>query len=296
MSHGPDKGWICLHRKMLANPLVQKSQYWHLWTVILLMATHKATKFNWNGQRISLKPGQLLVGRKKLNEITGIPESTIEYILRYLESEHQIGQQKTNKYRIITVENWEKYQSRENVEHQIGHQLNNNLTYTTTNNNVNNKKKSPQLLIFNHWNTYRGRSTDKLNKEGKPIKAVWRGHVLQADGGVSAEVAEAIDRALKKHTVEQVTAAIDNYAMVYLGADFFWSHGWTLSEFLTRGEEPHKDAPRKWVRFLPGQFNAERYMSDAGRRRKKAKSGGPTPYEIARQAAKGEQDVKLQTA
>lgn len=64
-----------------------------------------------DGGIILIKEGQLITGRKQLSDGTGIPESTIEDILKMLEKEHQIQQQKNNKYRIITILNWKEHQN-----------------------------------------------------------------------------------------------------------------------------------------------------------------------------------------
>ncbi len=136
-----------LHRQLLDNPIVCKPNYCHLWVVLLLKAAHKGTDFIWNNKKQRLQPGQLMTGRGKLAEQTGIPESTVERILTYFESEHQIGQQKTRKFRIITIKNWEKYQ----VHQKSGQQTNNKWTtdgqqMDTYNKvkNVNNVKKYSQ--------------------------------------------------------------------------------------------------------------------------------------------------------
>lgn len=67
-----------------------------------------------HGKIFNLQEGQLITGRKKLSEGTGIPESTIEDILKLLENEQQIQQQKTTKYRLITIVNWKEYQESDN--------------------------------------------------------------------------------------------------------------------------------------------------------------------------------------
>jgi hypothetical protein len=64
-----------------------------------------------DGGIILIKEGQLVTGRKRLSAATGIPESTIEDILKLLEKEHQIQQQKTNKYRLVTILNWKEHQN-----------------------------------------------------------------------------------------------------------------------------------------------------------------------------------------
>lgn len=109
-----ENGWILLHRKIIDNPICKKPVWAWLWTVLLLLASHKEKDdFIWNGKPIKLKKGQFITGRKRLKEITGIAESTIEDILKYLESQQQIQQQKTTKFRLITILKWDTYQKRD---------------------------------------------------------------------------------------------------------------------------------------------------------------------------------------
>ncbi len=104
---------------MLDNPLIKKPCYCHLWNILLLLAQHKQSEFIWNNKKWTLEKGQLLTGREKLAELSGIKEATVERILKYLENEHQITQLKTTKFRIITVVNWEIYQGESEGEQQI---------------------------------------------------------------------------------------------------------------------------------------------------------------------------------
>lgn len=108
-----NNGWIKLHRKILENPISKKPNYSWLWVTLLLIANHKEHKIMWDGEFIIIKEGQVLTGRKELSEKTGIPESSIERILKVLENEHQIEQQKTTKFRLITVINWKEYQNKD---------------------------------------------------------------------------------------------------------------------------------------------------------------------------------------
>lgn len=107
-------GWIKLHRKMMEKGYYGRSTYVHLWIHLLLSANHKEKEFMWNGEMIIIKDGQLLIGREKLSKETGIPETTIEDILKVFEKEGQIRQQKTTKFRVITILNWKKYQITDN--------------------------------------------------------------------------------------------------------------------------------------------------------------------------------------
>jgi len=103
-------GWIKLHRKLLDDPIGQKPSYSWLWVYLLLIANHEDQDFIWNGERKTVKRGQLLTGRDKLSTTTGIPATTIEDILKYLEKDGKIRQQKTNKFRLISIIKYEQYQ------------------------------------------------------------------------------------------------------------------------------------------------------------------------------------------
>lgn len=74
------------------------------------MANHDEKEFLWNGKIFNLKGGQFVTGRNRIALETGINRSKIERVLKCFESEHQIEQQMTTKYRLITILNWEKYQ------------------------------------------------------------------------------------------------------------------------------------------------------------------------------------------
>ena len=118
-------GWIKLHRKIQKKGYYKNSKYVHLWIHLLLNANHKEKEFMWNEKIIVIKEGQLLSGRRQLSVDTGISESSIERILKMLENEHQIEQQKTTKYRLITIVNWKSHQI---DEQQNGQQTDNKRT------------------------------------------------------------------------------------------------------------------------------------------------------------------------
>ncbi len=106
-----NSGFIKLHRKIWENPWLHKPNYMMVWIYLLTHATHKAYDVVFDGERLTLKPGQLLTGRHSISRDTGVARSSVEDILRVLESrEGQIRQQKTTQNRLITIINWSKYQ------------------------------------------------------------------------------------------------------------------------------------------------------------------------------------------
>lgn len=108
------QGWIKLHRRLTQKAFYRRPYYLALWVHMLLSANHDEKEFIWNGSVIKVKKGQFITGRKQLSEQSGISESSVEDILRFLEKEQQIRQQKTNKYRLITILKWNEYQKSDN--------------------------------------------------------------------------------------------------------------------------------------------------------------------------------------
>lgn len=118
------------------------------------------------------------------------------------------------------------------------------------------KKISPEIhQVFDAWNRHAGKSVRKPDGRGTTEKITWKGHTK-----LSKDKLVAIKSALKDYSVEDIVGAIDNFSAVLLDRKYFWSYPWTLHEFLTRGEEKHKAAARKWWQFLADNFDAARYL------------------------------------
>lgn len=135
-----NNGWVKIHRKLLENPISSNPNYLALWVHLLLMANHEeGHSFIWNNEIIVQKAGQFVTGRKKLSQQSGISETTIERILTFLEKSGQIGQQKNNKYRLITILKWNLYQKVDNKRTTDGQQtdtIKNNKNYKNTSNEL----------------------------------------------------------------------------------------------------------------------------------------------------------------
>lgn len=135
-------GWVKIHRKMLENPVVCKdNDHLAIWIYLLVNATHKEIPAMFQGRKITLKPGQLVTGRKSIAEHLSVSESKVHRVLLAFENDQQIEQQTSNKNRIISILNWDKYQ---NTEQQNEQQMNNKRTTNeqqmNTNKNVKNER------------------------------------------------------------------------------------------------------------------------------------------------------------
>lgn len=160
-----NQGWIKLHRKLLDNAICDNPKYLSVWICLLLMANHKDQEFIWNNKKIIIKEGQLLTGLKVLSKKTGVAQGTVYRILKYLESEKQIEQQKTTKFTIITIVNWDRYQQSEQQNgKQVENRLKTNGKQIETNKNDKNEKNDKNIYIEldkirKHYNQVFGRDT-----------------------------------------------------------------------------------------------------------------------------------------
>lgn len=134
-----DLGFITLHRKIKDSVIWSDSQAVHLWVHLLLKANHKDNQFLQNGKLVSVKRGQTVTGRRRLSDETGIPESKIQRLLKLFEQLQMIEQQTNSKNRLISITNYNSYQS---GEQQTNSKRTASEQQVNTNNNDNNEEQS----------------------------------------------------------------------------------------------------------------------------------------------------------
>jgi len=159
------KGWVSLHRKTLENPVICKdSDYFSVWCYLLMNATHECYDAEFKGERITLKKGQLITGRKAISEKFNISESKVQRILKRFEIEQQIEQQTSSRKRLISIVNWSLYQgSEQQIEQRVNNKRTTSEQQVNTNNNVitkecnnaNKKTSSSQTKFDEDGNEYR---------------------------------------------------------------------------------------------------------------------------------------------
>lgn len=101
-------GWIKIHYKFLQWEWANDANMVSLFIHLLLKANYKDK--NWKGQMV--KRGQLITGRKALEIETGISQQSIRTCLERLKSTNELTIKSTNKYSLITICNYEQYQTR----------------------------------------------------------------------------------------------------------------------------------------------------------------------------------------
>lgn len=106
-------GWFKFYRQIFDNPICTKdAEHFFVWCYLLAEAEFEdGERVLFQNEEITLKKGQLL---RTINQIANdlhIKEIKVYRILKLLENEKQIVKQTSNKNTLITVLNWEKYQS-----------------------------------------------------------------------------------------------------------------------------------------------------------------------------------------
>jgi len=152
-----NQGWIKLHRKMLDNPIMTSGDSYllQLWIHLLLSVNAIEKRFLFNGDEMLLRPGQGIFGLNQIVKDCTIYKDdtttnfkrckTIYYRrLKILEKLGNVKLQPTNKFTVITITNWNIYQSNET---QAKLQRNSSETPVLTNkNNKNNKNEEKRII------------------------------------------------------------------------------------------------------------------------------------------------------
>lgn len=107
----PSNGeYVYIPRDVLDNPVVWKdSDHACVWLYLLLSATPKEIPADFGGSQITLKPGQVITGRKAIAAHTGVNEYKVRRILSNLQQAKRIEQQINNKGTIVTVMEYQCY-------------------------------------------------------------------------------------------------------------------------------------------------------------------------------------------
>lgn len=102
------KGWIKLHRKLLENSLFADAELLKVFIWCILKAN--SSKSSKNVYNAELKTGEFITGRFSASEELYMKPSSVHNRLKKLQRMNYIKKISTNKYTIISVINFSKYQ------------------------------------------------------------------------------------------------------------------------------------------------------------------------------------------
>jgi len=147
-----NQGWIKLHRKLLNSSIFSSEKGLKVWIWCLLKANHKAEMVFNGRQKIEIKTGQFITGKNVASKELDMAVGTIWFWFDQLEKDKYIERKSTNKYSIVTVLNYDKYQETErrlNADRtQIEQQIEPNNNDKNEKNDNNRERDSLKSLTY----------------------------------------------------------------------------------------------------------------------------------------------------
>ena len=115
------RGYAKLYRKSIDNPLFKKPLVWHYFHYCLLKANHEDKKIIWNKKEMIIERGSFITGRKQASIDTGLSERNIRTAIKTLTNLNMLSKnngKSTSKFTYLSVCNYSKYHSIENISDQ----------------------------------------------------------------------------------------------------------------------------------------------------------------------------------
>ena len=145
-------GYIMLHRQLLEWEWYGDTKVKAVFIDLLLRANFKTAQ--WRGQEI--KRGQVVIGIERFGAKIGLSIQEVKTCLKKLKNTHEITTRATSKFLLVTIVNFELYQSLDNSE-----QLHNNFKLTQE------QLDSNLIATFNQPQRNKENKDNKNNKDNK---------------------------------------------------------------------------------------------------------------------------------
>lgn len=111
-------GWLLIYRTLLDKPIWKNSTPEHksILITILLLVDHKPNEWEWNGKTFKTNPGQTVTSLNTIKEKAGrgISVQNVRSAILRFEKLLFLSQIATKEGRLITIINWDGYQSKKN--------------------------------------------------------------------------------------------------------------------------------------------------------------------------------------
>lgn len=126
-------GWVKLWRKSLESRVFQNKNLWQVWCYCLMRANHKGKWVSVATGRgeteVWVDSGQFIFGRKKAAQKMRMKPSSVRNQMLKLQNMQNLDIQSGQHYSVVTIINWESYQTEtNNVDSTKGQPCNNQRT------------------------------------------------------------------------------------------------------------------------------------------------------------------------
>jgi hypothetical protein len=232
----PENGFIITPRRSFDHPFWNEERVfskWEAWQDLIQRAQYKNGNELKNWENVKLKRGQLLTSIKGLADSWGRSRTWVRNLLSVLTQWDTIQIEKRHRFIIITICNYDKYQS---LDSYIGQQKDRNKT----------SYKHNKDIIRTH--------TKKEKKEKKAIVRdlfkFWNSLMVNVHEEMSEKMEALLDTHLQEHTPDDIKRVMENYKRILEHPGFVLTHRWNLDEFLSRAFAKFTDTSRPYHRYF----------------------------------------------
>ena len=138
------EGWLKIHRSILEWEWYGDANVKILFFHCLLRANHKPSR--WKGNNI--ETGSFITSYPGLSKETGLTVRQVRYALVKLEKTNELTVKRTNKFSVVSLTNWSKYQVREEKVAVKCQSNGSQVAPDKNERNVRNKVYTPEFLEF----------------------------------------------------------------------------------------------------------------------------------------------------
>ncbi len=146
-------GWIKLHRCLLDKPIWSCSSIEQrvILITILMLANHAEKQWEWKGKKFICKAGQFITSSTNLAAAAGVTRQNVRTALNRFKDYEFLTYESTKTGLLVTLVNWDKYQSNDAEPNQPFNQWLTNDQPTanqqlTTNKNDKNDKNDKKII------------------------------------------------------------------------------------------------------------------------------------------------------
>lgn len=163
-------GYIKLYRKVTSSFVWANPSMLKLWLLCLMKASHEGRRFLFNGHEVSLSSGQFVTGRDALGKEYNLGAPSDQVIvsrtlwrwMKKFENEEMLSITSTPKYSVISIKNWDDYQS---SDQQLSSGRPAPVQHLSTNKNDKNDKNDKNNNIVSKKSKKRIYPDDDSNKK-----------------------------------------------------------------------------------------------------------------------------------
>jgi hypothetical protein len=231
-----ENGYILLSRSLENSMVFQNEKWLKVWIWCLLQANHTTTQLPVKTGRgesvVTLQRGQFIFGRNSASKKLKMAPSTVRNIVYKLATWQNLDIKEDSHYSIITIRNYEIYQTPENYK-RTGKRTGKGQAKDTDNNDNNEKNKICDLQSPSLPQKKNKLKDNRKDPRIKDLIDYFHTLVVTEKGFkpiIDASDATAVKRALESMSEEEVKNAI----LFYIDSPKAKEHGPTLSIALSK--------------------------------------------------------------